>query len=252
MGILSIIKEQFQNFNPEKEYLCGVENGSSGDYIYATEWTQLMIAVLSYSEKKEKTLEEIKTILKKDPEQLDKVNSKGYNAIMLACMYSNTLSHNKVVELLLKYGPEFYTYTYGNMLLDFISEPSITLKNTLTLAIQCYPKYCSLDCIKILLKHADEIEAKYSKEEEEDYLEEHETLKSVFFKETSTYYLKQTPIFYALYEDHFDIVKLLIKHSDREYMDSSLRTVYDCTKDKEMIKLLRKNGFKESKDIEIY
>ena len=163
-----------EEFNPELEYYC-TNDILSGVEIKSHGFTYLQYLVMNYH-KIDNCLELIENDIKNsvDNNYNNKRNNKKYNALILACINSNTCSHIDVVKLLIKLGANInfnidnknivsltslYTKTSSSIeVLELILNSGFNINNNSTLMNLCNKsKYHSNKNIKLLIKYGANI-----------------------------------------------------------------------------------------------
>ena len=107
----------------EKEYCCS-------NYVKSTGLTLLMKLVLQ-TKKKPELENKIKIYLKKNPDQINKQNSSGHTALLLAAFNTNTVSTENTVRILIDAG----------------ADPNIADNIIFTPIMHCFG-YVNTDCTK--------------------------------------------------------------------------------------------------------
>lgn len=162
-----------EEFNPELEYYCS-NDISNGKEIKSCGFTYLQYLVINYHNINN-CLELIENDIKNNTsDYIDKINNKKYNALILACINSNTCSHIDVVKLLIKLGANInfnidnknivsltslYTKTSSSIeVLELILNSGFNINNNSTLMNLCNKsKYHSNKNIKLLIKYGANI-----------------------------------------------------------------------------------------------
>jgi len=114
-----------------------------------TSYTNLLMKyVLVYYKYGDEIIDHINDLLLKKPQLLDSCCENGWSPIMLACLYSHSLSHIKIVKLLINKGAN----------LNYVSKNG---QNVLTLAACYSKKYSNQETVKLLLNKSMDINYTY-------------------------------------------------------------------------------------------